>query len=861
MNDAKTRALENISECNDMEISVTNIFPANRSLELDTLTFKDNGVIVFSGDYELKVNKIYNLKKTSVNNGDDSSYEFIIAGEDGENGRDAAHAGKVNILVKEIDGDIRILAAAGKGCGGKDGVDGMNGGDGGNGYQGGDGGSGGDALAGTNGSSGGNAPDLNLTYSSLNGDSSIYVNGEKAKQNHIFRIEGGKGGKGGNAAAGGKGGRGGKGIDPLHNGKDGKDGMDAKGGIDGKDGEDGFIKIKKRPIAERLEEHRGLYVFDLTDDEEYEYCMSKLGGKERLMQYGAVSDALKKSRLKKRGGTKSEDNTSSISVTFNGNSFYDAAKNKRSVKSDSNGSDFKRMCKNFSIDLFDTKTEPAENIAASKWKVLTITLNVVNKSCPTGAPIISQSFEASGSYGGTKDFWSESLKTEDFEGTLVTVMEIRGINAEGKYVEAEYRDKEQFGKEIMQYTVTDIKVSDPKWNKKYDDGIIMLYGRTNEQDIYSKADYVGGDYEHNTVKPNKEIATLIPFKGRVTFSNDYTPVGITPPDDAITFLRPSLNYDNKSAGKRTPDIVYQNDITDNSKLYKLWTDQECFKACPGVVDPHVDFDLSLDRNDKTSKLDWHHNITGDADGNKRTVLLRGNFGYRLHRNGFPDDKYTDIQISVASISKENLEENNKNLPPEEKREYYSFLNGSNLIYIPPIHIYWGCLGKDVLLKTADKKEKTAESVKIGDKLLSHDGRTVTVEDIYTGRDETILRLKCKGGYETLMSGAHPVLDKNGKGVPVRSLKAGDKIMTENGGTAEVISVTEEPYNDTVYNFTFAGESESVYIIADGIYAGDLNAQNAEPEEPRETEEEKELTRKLTEEMHIICKLTRSRVKC
>ena len=179
------------------------------------------------------------------------------------------------------------------------------------------------------------------------------------------------------------------------------------------------------------------------------------------------------------------------------------------------------------------------------------------------------------------------------------------------------------------------------------------------------------------------------------------------------------------------------------------------------------------------------------------------------------------------------------------------MKGSHVIYIPPIHIYWGCLGKSVLLKTADGTLKTAESVKISDRLLSHDEKTVTVDNIFKGHDETIYRLSCDG-FETLMSGAHPVLGENGKGIAVRNLRSGDKIMTENGGMTEVLSVKEELYNDTVYNFTFEGENESVYVIADGIFAGDPNAQNEVSVEPQETEDEKEKRLKLIEEMHSLC---------
>lgn len=109
-------------------------------------------------------------------------------------------------------------------------------------------------------------------------------------------------------------------------------------------------------------------------------------------------------------------------------------------------------------------------------------------------------------------------------------------------------------------------------------------------------------------------------------------------------------------------------------------------------------------------------------------------------------------------------------------------------------------------------------------LFAYGNKVVTVSNIFTARNETICRLRCDG-CETYISDDHPVLSENGKEIAVNKLKAGDKIMAENSGIVKVLSVDKEPYDDIVYNFSYDGESESVYIIADGIYVGDINAQN------------------------------------
>lgn len=839
-----------------LEISVPTRCDHGDSLTLDTLIFRDNGALVFTGNFDLEVKRVYNYKdEVSL-----CDYEFIIGGHDGadaakagENGADAKAAGNLNFDFGKIKGDIRIQAAAGRGGRGFDGINGKNGGDGGDGYCGGNGGDGENAKAGTDGGKGGGAPNVDIVYTTIKKGDRIYINGEAAKKKCCISLKGGAGGKGGMCAEGGKGGIGGKGIDQQHNGSCGREGFPAPAGKDGDSGTDGAVKIRKRPINEILDNLSGMYILDLSDEEEREYCINKLGGTKLLNKYEAIKEAINKSSAETKPSIKIALQDSRCSYLTD-SELKEAAAGKNAAYG--SNTEFGTFSQTFSIDLYDTCNLISDKKEASKWQFITVDVNAVNTSYATGYPVISQNFEVTDTYGGITEFCSEILEANLMEGNIVTKIVIKGIDGNGRFVYAEYGAKVNNASGKKKHKVQNIEVKDPKWNKKFDDGIIMLYGRIDEQQIYSKADYSGGDYFHNTIKSDAKIATLIPFSGTVTFSSDYKPVGLTPPGGAVQFLRPALDYSSKSAGKIDPDIAYQNDITDDMKLYKLLTEQNCFKAVQTVADPHVDFDFSLDRGDNTSKLDWHQDISGENDNRRRVVLLRGNFTYRILRKDFPEDKADNIQISVTSITKENLEKINRNKKEKERYKYYEFMEGGNLIYIPPIYIYWGCLGKNVLLKTADGTLKTAETVKIGDRLLSYGGKAVTVNNIFKGHDETIYRLSC-GGLETLMSGSHPVLGENGKGVAVGNLRAGDKIMTENGGMTEVLSVREEPYNDTVYSFTFEGENESVYFIADGIFAGDLNAQNEASEEPQETDDEKEKRLKLIEEMRSLCQEIKS----
>lgn len=64
------------------------------------------------------------------------------------------------------------------------------------------------------------------------------------------------------------------------------------------------------------------------------------------------------------------------------------------------------------------------------------------------------------------------------------------------------------------------------------------------------------------------------------------------------------------------------------------------------------------------------------------------------------------------------------------------------------------------------------------------------------------------------------------------LAPGDRLSLRGGGFAEVESVTVVPYNDKVYNFTFAGCEDGEYLIANGFYTGDLYMQNKKTQSER-----------------------------
>lgn len=173
--------------------------------------------------------------------------------------------------------------------------------------------------------------------------------------------------------------------------------------------------------------------------------------------------------------------------------------------------------------------------------------------------------------------------------------------------------------------------------------------------------------------------------------------------------------------------------------------------------------------------------------------------------------------------------------------FYSYM-GDN-VDIQPITIYWGCFGRDVRIHLADQGEKPASEVNVGDRLLGQDNEVLIVNQVYTGYDTEIFEIVTQSGNTIRVSGGHPMMC-HGKMVRASRLNPGDCLNMANGTFDPVEQVSVVPYKDTVYNFTFEGREQGAYLIANGLYTGDLFMQNETKSEPQKewkfTPEEKQL---------------------
>lgn len=147
--------------------------------------------------------------------------------------------------------------------------------------------------------------------------------------------------------------------------------------------------------------------------------------------------------------------------------------------------------------------------------------------------------------------------------------------------------------------------------------------------------------------------------------------------------------------------------------------------------------------------------------------------------------------------------------------------GENTMYIPAIYYQWGCLARDTMIET-ERGQVPADQIQIGDSVLTREGSFAMVRDIITGPEQELLTLHLDNHGSIRLTKDHTLCYESGRPVAAGNLRPGDRIQifltdTRELAAAAVTGCSLEPYNNTVYNFSFA---EPTFLIAQGIVAGD-----------------------------------------
>lgn len=575
-----------------------------------------------------------------------------------------------------------------------------------------------------------------------------------------------------------------------------------------------------KSFRKKLEKLRGEYLFDFSKEDDRAYFLEEYGGEERLKKtYPALyesfcragTDCLKKAEQRK---------DTCIGILDE----LQIEKMQGGRKTD--GGSYAVLKAPVAFSFIDETKEVVSDEAASEWVGISIQARIKEKNSQNDLVRFSKVVRSANSYCGviTSD---PELYGELMNKAYLTSVEVTGRDPAGNLQKKIFQTETTLG-EVEENNIVNISVSDPAPKTEphiVSDTIMMLYGRINQQEIFQYADYKDGDY-YNNVFQNGKVRLLIPITGEVTYNYGVEPVGLYYSEDE-KFTRSEASYDYKDQ-----KFTYRGDtldpgcLTDRELYDKLKSQFTAGKYVP-ELQSKMKFDISIEEEGR-SRLDWHTDVEGAANGEPKTIMLTAKFSYQIK-----DPLQSEVvdMIRIQSVTKDDLS--------VIGREYYKFKAGSNTIYIPPITVYWGCLGKDTKIMLAGGCEKRAEEIRTGDQVCGQDGRVLRVKDIITGKDYTIFRIRTDNGASIMASGGHPLMC-GGSSRRVSSLRAGDALDLVLGGQSEIEEIEEVVYDDAVYNFVFEEADEGVYLAADGFWAGDLNMQNTKMGKKKKELSEKDL---------------------
>lgn len=549
-----------------------------------------------------------------------------------------------------------------------------------------------------------------------------------------------------------------------------------------------------RKWIEKIQEAGGFYEFDYSNPEDAAYVLDSLGGEENLKQnyplvYEAFLASVRKDGLKRR-----RDGAEDSKVGMKLNTLAaETCGNGKKVRASAAG-------------IFADPDYAAENAlkkeAPRPWLSGNLTARIYNYRDPV--EVYSNSsffFEKTDNF--QYEFETDILPAEAAAkcGAMILLHAVDPNNCLKTYADS----RPALGGSID--IVDTFSVSDPL-SPHGNNPIIMLYGRKREQNSgYTNADYYNdspGEYFNN--KPqNGRLKTIMPMKGEIKLAAGCSfPAGgvlhrpqASEPPPFNTLIRSNL----KVGGIKVA-TMYE-DLTDDKAYEEL---AKCFTVDTGGAHPTIRFDITRDGGHN-----WYSDTQGVGDwtNNVMTYMLNGGFILDVFD---PNHNPMQVQFSITSSPIENM----------RGKQYY--VSNTCQVYVPPVTVHWGCLAGDTSVCLASGQDKRMDRLHKGDQVLTSDGRTVTFLEAVTGEEEKIFQIRAAAGTIKL-TGGHPVLLWDGTPKAAGLLAAGDRLMTPDGESV-VLEVGEEEYGGTVYSPVFLeSDAEGLFILCNGLYCGDYNAQN------------------------------------
>lgn len=316
---------------------------------------------------------------------------------------------------------------------------------------------------------------------------------------------------------------------------------------------------------------------------------------------------------------------------------------------------------------------------------------------------------------------------------------------------------------LSESVIENIKIEDPKPNEEHSSRPktkIVYQSRTDQN-----ADYT---YQHIAVKYVHGIRcvdTTLPFKGSITVNDKHT-------IDEKYFLE---GFSFELSNALLEGVVE-------------------FKNISGIT-----YGLSKDKRTLTWEFptDWKTLLKLERFGASGVFELELDAKIKVKNNklGKTFDAYVFIPTIVGTIDP----------APTDK--------------FKPLHIVWGCLGKDTMIRMDDGSQKKIDTISDGDMVLTQSGTPKKVIRITAGIDNEVVVLQVEGHPELLLSYMHPIVTERGV-IEAHLLNASDRIQLKDGSFADLIYLDEIEYNDKVFSLVLESPD---FISANGYWVGDADS--------------------------------------
>lgn len=155
---------------------------------------------------------------------------------------------------------------------------------------------------------------------------------------------------------------------------------------------------------------------------------------------------------------------------------------------------------------------------------------------------------------------------------------------------------------------------------------------------------------------------------------------------------------------------------------------------------------------------------------------------------------------------------------------------SSAVYVEPIKIKWGCLGKDTIIYS-EHGFKPVSAIVSGERIMGENGTYVTVADVFPGEDTEIISIQREGADQIVqLTHAHGVKTRNGM-TAACNLQFEDEVQSMDGLWYHLNYISRDTYNDEVYNLV-TEEHENyiaggIVVACDGAEAGLRQPQKTE----------------------------------